>query len=64
MPKQKTHKGLSKRVKVTATGKVKRKRSGAGHLMSSKNAKHRKRVTSSAIVVGRMADTARIKLCK
>ena len=39
MPKQKTHKGLAKRVKVTGSGKVKRKRAGAGHLMSSKSGK-------------------------
>jgi len=50
MPKQKTHKGLKKRVKVTATGKVKRKRAGAGHLMSSKNAKRRRRISSSTLV--------------
>jgi large subunit ribosomal protein L35 len=37
MPKQKTHKGLAKRVKVTGKGKVKRKRAGAGHLMSGKS---------------------------
>ena len=64
MPKQKSHKGLSKRVKVTATGKVKRKRTGGGHLMSGKNAKRRRRVSSMDIVTGKMADTARIKLCK
>lgn len=37
MPKQKTHKGLAKRVKITGTGKVVRKRAFAGHLMSSKS---------------------------
>ncbi|MFQ5495211.1 MAG: 50S ribosomal protein L35 [Phycisphaerae bacterium] len=37
MPKMKTHKGVLKRVRVTAKGKVKHKRSNAGHLMSSKN---------------------------
>lgn len=42
MPKHKTHKGLARRVKVTATGKVMRKRAGAGHLMSVKNAKRRR----------------------
>ena len=42
MPKQKTHKGLKKRVRVTATGKIKHKKSGAGHLMSRKNAKQKK----------------------
>jgi len=55
MPKQKTHKGLSKRVKVTASGKIKRKRAGAGHLMSSKNAKRRRRIGSSAVVGGALA---------
>jgi large subunit ribosomal protein L35 len=48
MPKQKTHKGLSKRIKVTATGKVKYRRSCGGHLMSSKNAKRRRRIASAA----------------
>ncbi len=37
MPKMKTHKGLSKRVKVSATGKVVYKRSFGGHLMSHKS---------------------------
>jgi len=50
MPKQKTHKGLSKRVKITATGKVGRKRCYGGHLMSGKNAKRRRRISSSAII--------------
>lgn len=62
MPKQKTHKGLKKRVKVTATGKVKRKRTGGGHLMSSKNAKRRRRISSSAIVTSAVAKTAKVKL--
>ena len=64
MPKQKTHKGLSKRVKVTAKGKLKYKLSGAGHLMSKKNSKLRHKVTSSAIMDHTRAKTALIKLCK
>ena len=64
MPKQKSHKGLSKRIKVTATGKVKRHRTGGGHLMSGKNAKRRRRISSTTIVNSKMADTAKIKLCK
>ncbi|HEY3241900.1 MAG TPA: 50S ribosomal protein L35 [Phycisphaerae bacterium] len=35
--KMKTHKGIAKRVKVTARGKVKYKSSMSGHLMSSKS---------------------------
>lgn len=34
MPKQKSHKGLLKRIKITGTGKVKHKRRGTSHLNS------------------------------
>jgi large subunit ribosomal protein L35 len=37
MPKHKTHKGLAKRVKITARGKIKRKKAFSGHLMSTKS---------------------------
>ena len=60
MPKQKTHKGLSKRVKVTASGKVKRKKSFSGHLMSSKNGKRCRRVSSS--VFAKAYDAAKMKV--
>ena len=64
MPKQKTHKGLSKRVKITASGKVKYRRTGGGHLMSGKNAKRRRRVRSSSIMKSAMAKTVRTELGK
>jgi large subunit ribosomal protein L35 len=64
MPKQKTHKGLSKRVKITATGKISRSRCGGGHLMSGKNAKRRRRIRSSAIITGTAAKAIRIQLGK
>lgn len=50
MPKQKTHKGLKKRVKVTASGKVNYKKAGTGHLMSSKNAKRRRKLSTTGIL--------------
>ncbi len=37
MPKLKTHKGIKKRFKVSATGKVSHKRCGSSHLMSHKS---------------------------
>lgn len=64
MPKQKTHKGLAKRIKITATGKVKRKRSFGSHLMSGKNAKRRRRIGSSMIMTGAVAKTASRELGK
>jgi len=64
MPKQKTHKGLSKRVKVTAAGRLKRRRCCGSHLMSGKSAKRRRRVQSSEMMTGMMAKTAKIHLGK
>jgi len=62
MPKQKTHKGLSKRVKVTGSGKVKRNRCNGGHLMSGKSPKNRRKVKGTALVEGARAAKIRILL--
>ncbi len=64
MPKQKTHKGLSKRVKITASGKVKNRRAGAGHLLSTKNAKRRRRIGNSTVMSGTTTKTTKTMLCK
>ncbi len=39
MPKTKTHKGMSKRFKITGRGKVTHKRSGGSHLNSGHSGK-------------------------
>jgi len=57
--KRKTHKGLAKRVKVTARGKVKRKASFGGHLMSGKGSKRRRRV--SGMITMKKSDAKRTK---
>src|SRR5512142_2755222 len=44
MPKLKTHKGMKKRFKVSANGKVVHKRCGSSHLMSHKNGKKVRRL--------------------
>ncbi len=44
MPKLKTHKGMKKRFKVTATGKVIHKKCGSSHLMSHKSGKQVRRL--------------------
>ena len=38
MPKLKTHKGMAKRIKVTATGKLMRRRAMRNHLLAHKQA--------------------------
>ena len=47
----KTRKAVAKRFKVTASGKVTRSRQGKRHLLSSKNAKRRRRLRTATYVV-------------
>jgi len=50
MPKLKTCKGMKKRVRVTKRGKILRRRAGAGHLLSGKSAKRRRKLRRATIV--------------
>ncbi|HEY2045669.1 MAG TPA: 50S ribosomal protein L35 [Candidatus Udaeobacter sp.] len=64
MPKSvarsKTRKAVAKRFKITARGKVLRTRSSRRHLMSTKNAKRKRRLAKAACVD--RTDVARIKM--
>ena len=44
MPKNKSHKGILKRIRVTKTGKVKHKSAYSGHFKSSKSATRLRRL--------------------
>ncbi len=59
MPKMKTHKGLAKRVKVSARGKVHHNKSCAGHLMSGKNGKRKRRLRKRNVLTSTMAAKVR-----
>ena len=50
MPKQKTNRAAAKRFKLTATGKVKRRRSGLRHILASKSRKQKRRLGKSTLV--------------
>ena len=50
MPKMKTHKGLKKRIKLTAKGKLKHKCSNTGHLMSGKSGNRRRKLRQRVIL--------------
>lgn len=52
MHKLKPHKGLAKRVRVSARGKVMRKMSFKGHLMSGKSGRRRQRLRRSVPLRG------------
>jgi len=50
MPKLKTHKGIKKRFKVSANGKVSHKRCGSSHLMSHKSGKQVRRLRKKSVL--------------
>jgi large subunit ribosomal protein L35 len=47
MPKNKTHSGMKKRVKVTGTGKLLTERAGKRHLLDRKSSKLTRRLTGT-----------------
>ncbi|MEX0652788.1 MAG: 50S ribosomal protein L35 [Phycisphaeraceae bacterium] len=49
MPKMKSHKGLLKRIKITARGKVKFSRVGSGHLLSHKSGDKRRTLRQRSV---------------
>ncbi|MFO0749926.1 MAG: 50S ribosomal protein L35 [Myxococcota bacterium] len=59
MPKIKTHKGASKRFRVTASGKLKRKKRNQNHLLSKKSSKLKRALGKGAYVSD--ADAPNIK---
>lgn len=44
MPKQKTKRSAAKRFRLTATGKIKRKRAYHSHILTSKDRKRKRRL--------------------
>lgn len=50
MPKLKTHRGAAKRFRLTGTGKVKRSKAFASHILTSKTTKNKRNLRKSAIL--------------
>ena len=50
MPKLKTNKGAQKRCKLTKTGKVKRQKEGARHILTKKSNKRKRNLKKSTTV--------------
>ncbi len=57
--KMKSHRGASKRFKLTGTGKVKRNKAFKSHILTKKNAKRKRGLRKSTILTS--ADHKRIK---
>ncbi len=50
MPKLKTHTGAKKRFKITASGKIKRRKAYKSHLLTGKSAKRTRGLRKSTLV--------------
>jgi large subunit ribosomal protein L35 len=50
MPKQKTHKGIKKRFRLTASGKAKHRHSGTSHLAYRLTKKQRRNLRGTTVV--------------
>lgn len=50
MPKLKTNRSARKRLKITATGKMKRRRAAHGHLLTGKTSKRKRRLSKATLV--------------
>ncbi len=55
MPKLKTHKGTAKRVKITGSGKITRRRASGNHLQAKKSKSRKRAINSTGEVTGSMA---------
>lgn len=55
MPKLKTHKGTAKRVKITSTGKLTRRRAFGTHLLAKKSKSRKRAIGVSATITGSVA---------
>jgi large subunit ribosomal protein L35 len=57
--KNKTHKGTKKRMKLTATGKVMRRKAMSSHLLTKKSANKKRKLRKATVVEG--VDTSRLR---
>lgn len=59
MPKQKTNSAAKKRFKLTGTGRVKRKKAFASHILTKKSPKRKRNLRESTLVA--KSDERRVK---
>lgn len=50
MPKLKTNRGAAKRFKLTGTGKIKRKKSGLRHILTTKSNSQKRGLRKSGLI--------------
>ncbi|NEU77023.1 50S ribosomal protein L35 [Hassallia byssoidea VB512170] len=62
MPKLKTRKAAAKRFRVTATGKIMRRKAFKNHLLQHKTANKKQKLSKMAVVDERDAENVRLML--
>lgn len=62
MPKLKPHRGTKKRVKVTKTGKVVRRRASGNHFLEKKSAARKRKFAGVEVLEGKQARNMKRKL--
>jgi large subunit ribosomal protein L35 len=50
MPKMKSHSGAKKRFKITASGKVKHKKSNMSHILSHESRNHKRHLRGTGVL--------------
>ena len=55
MPKIKTHKGTTKRMKASSTGKIMRIRASSNHMLTKKSGRRKGAINQPAEVTGKIA---------
>jgi large subunit ribosomal protein L35 len=53
VPKMKSHRGSSKRLKVTGTGKVRRHKSMKSHILTKKTTKRKRKLRQQVVTTGK-----------
>lgn len=63
MPKMKTKKAVSKKFKVTGTGKLMRRKPGMRHILTKKTPKRKRQLKNPAIVASTHSKTYKRLMC-
>ena len=64
MPKMKTHRGLAKRVKVTGTGRLRRRSPNLSHILEKKTPQRKRRLSGESDIAKADEKSNRTRLGK
>ena len=62
MPKLKTHKGTTKRIKITGSGKISRERAYGNHILAKKSKARKRNMKTAAFISGKIKKNVKTAL--